>query len=144
MIKIFIDGGARGNPGPAGIGVVVINPFRGHKKEYSCYIGEATNNQAEYQALVFGLKKAKALYGKKELVNRGVEVLSDSKLLIKQMKGEYKIEDPALQALFLKAWNLKVDISNVKFKHIPRAQNKKADQLLNQALDAETKKQALF
>ena len=139
MIKIFIDGGARGNPGPAAIGVVIQDEKKNREKEYGFAVGKCTNNQAEYQALIFALKKARALYGKKRLKTEKVEILSDSELLVKQMQGKYKIEDKNIQLLFLEAWNLKIDFHNIAFKQISREQNKKADQVLNQALDAKTK-----
>lgn len=144
MIKIFIDGGARGNPGPAAIGCVIINPHKNHKKEYGLAIGKATNNEAEYQALIFALKKAKNLYGKNHLKEKGIEILSDSTILVKQMQGKYQIKEPKLQLLFIEAWNLRVEIGNIRFKHISRSENKRADEILNKTLDAITRNQKLF
>ena len=137
-IIIYTDGGSRGNPGPSAIGVVLGS------KEYSESIGVGTNNEAEYQAVIFALKKAKALYGKKVVKTAEVEVKSDSELLIKQLNGQYKILEPKIQALFLKAWNLKIDFGKVKFTLIPREKNKQADSLVNEALDAQTRNQTLF
>jgi len=128
-IIIYTDGASRGNPGPSGVGVVIDG------KEYFEFIGQGTNNEAEYQALIFAFKKAKALFGKKAAKNIEAEVRSDSELLIKQLKGEYKIMEPRIQQLFLEAWNLKIDFAGVKFVLIPREENKKADKLANQALD---------
>jgi len=128
-IIIYTDGASRGNPGPSGVGVVIDG------KEYFEFIGQGTNNEAEYQALIFAFKKAKALFGKKVAKNIEAEVRSDSELLIKQLKGEYKIMEPRIQQLFLEAWNLKIDFAGVKFVLIPREENKKADKLANQALD---------
>jgi len=131
MKKIIIhtDGGSRGNPGPAAIGVVIGD------KEYSEQIGQATNNEAEYQAVIFALKKAKALFGKKKIKEIEFEIRSDSELLIKQLNGEYKILEPKIQPLFLQVWNLRIDFGKIKFVLIPREENKEADRLVNQALD---------
>lgn len=135
---IYADGGSRGNPGPSAIGVIIGD------KQYSEHIGEATNNEAEYRAVIFALKKAKALFGKKVIKTSEVEIKSDSELLIRQLNGEYKILDAKIQPLFLKAWNLKIDLGKVKFTLIPREKNKPADRLVNEALDAQTKTQTLF
>ena len=140
MKKIIIhtDGGSRGNPGPSAIGVVI------NDRTYSECIGVNTNNEAEYKAVIFALRKAKALYGKKAMETNEVEVRSDSELLIKQLNGEYKILEPKIQSLFLQVWNLKVDFGKVKFIAIPREKNKEADRLVNEALDSQTKTQTLF
>ena len=129
-IIIYTDGGSRGNPGKSALGVVVGS------KEYSEYLGVMTNNQAEYRALVFALKKAKALLGGKKAVEAEIEVRMDSELIVKQLNAEYKIKEPDLQPLFVEVWNLKLDFKKVFFVHIPREQNKKADRLVNEALDA--------
>ena len=128
-IIIYTDGGSRGNPGPSGIGAVIDG------KGYFEFIGQATNNEAEYQAVIFALKKAKALFGKKTAKETEVELKSDSELLIKQLNGQYKISEPRIQQLFLQAWNLKIDFGKFNFILIPREQNKEADKLVNQALD---------
>ena len=128
-IVIYTDGGSRGNPGPSAIGVVI------GAKTYSESIGVATNNEAEYQAVIFAFKKTKALLGKKVVKTAEVEIKSDSELLIKQLNGEYKILEPKIQPLFLKVWNLKIDFGKVKFTAIPREKNKQADKLVNQALN---------
>lgn len=136
---IHTDGGARGNPGPAGIGVV-INGLAETKK-YGEYIGEATNNEAEYQAVIFALKKLKQLIGKEKSKSEAeVEIHLDSKLLTSQLNGEYKIKEKRLQKLFLEVWNLKQDFKKVSFKNIPREDNRGADKLVNQALDKELSK----
>ncbi len=127
---IYTDGGARGNPGPAALGVVVGD------KEYSEYLGEMTNNQAEYRALVFALKKAKALLGGKKAGEAEIEMRMDSELIVRQLNGIYKIKEPDLQPLFIKVWNLRLDFKKVTFHHIPREQNKRADRLVNLALDS--------
>jgi ribonuclease HI len=129
IIKIFTDGGARGNPGPAGIGIVIKDDKDKIIKEYAEYIGKATNNQAEYKALIKGLEMVK------QLKPAEVDCYLDSELLVKQMKQEYKVKDVNLQPLFLKVWNLAISLGKVKFHHIPRALNKEADKLLNKELD---------
>ena len=137
-IVIYTDGGSRGNPGPSAIGVII------GAKTYSELIGVRTNNEAEYQAVIFALKKTKALFGKKVIKTAQVEIKSDSELLIKQLSGEYKILDPKIQHLFLKAWNLKIDFAKVKFTLIPREKNKQADRLVNEVLDSQNRNQTLF
>ncbi|MCD6500937.1 ribonuclease HI family protein [bacterium] len=143
-IIIYIDGGSRGNPGPAAFAVVFTKENSEIFKIYSQYIGKATNNEAEYQGLIFALKKAKSLFGKEKIKSLPIEIKSDSELLIKQMKGEYKIKTPKIQNLFLKAWNLKIDFKNLKFSLIPREENREADRLVNQAIDTETRSQKLL
>lgn len=136
---IHTDGGARGNPGPAGIGVVIEGA--GEIKKYGEYVGEATNNEAEYQAVIFALKKLKQLIGKEKAKSEAeVEIHLDSELLASQLNGEYKIKEKGLQKLFLQVWNLKQDFKSVAFRHIPRENNKGADKLVNQALDKELSK----
>lgn len=134
-IIIYTDGGSRGNPGPSAIGAVFCNEKEQMIKNYSEYLGEATNNEAEYQAIIFALKKFKALFGKKLAKNSEIELKSDSELLIKQLNGEYKVLEPKIQQLFLAAWNLKLDFKKVKFKLISRQKNQEADKLVNEALD---------
>jgi len=143
-IIIYTDGGSRGNPGPAAIGVVFCNEKGQLIKEYSEYLGEATNNEAEYQAVIFALKKFKALFGKKLAKNTEIELRSDSELLIKQLEGEYKILDSKIQLLFLEVWNLKLDFKKAKFKHISRGKNKEADRLVNENLDSQKRSQKLL
>jgi ribonuclease HI len=143
-IIIYTDGGSRGNPGPSAVGAVFCNE-RGQKiKEYSEYLGETTNNEAEYQAVIFALKKFKALFGKKLAQNSEIEVKSDSELMVRQLNGEYKILEPDIQQFFLIAWNLKLDFKKVKFSLISRERNKEADRLANEALDGQKRSQKLF
>jgi len=134
-IIIYTDGGSRGNPGPAAIGTVFCNERNQIIKKYSEYLGEMTNNEAEYQAVIFALEKFKALFGKKLAKSTEIELKSDSELLIKQLNGEYKILDEKIQPLFLKIWNLRLDFKKLKFKLISREKNKEADRLVNEALD---------
>ncbi|MDO8443642.1 MAG: ribonuclease HI family protein [Candidatus Azambacteria bacterium] len=132
-VIIYTDGGSRGNPGPSALGVVIEDEHGKILKEYSHYLGEATNNQAEYEAVIFALQKAKQLKIKE------LEIRTDSELIGKQLRGEYKIKDSDLQPLFLKAWNLRLDYEKVNIKIIPREQNKKADKLANLELDAKNR-----
>ncbi|MBI5733548.1 MAG: ribonuclease HI family protein [Candidatus Kerfeldbacteria bacterium] len=125
----YTDGGARGNPGPAAIGVMILDDKRKLVKAWGHYIGETTNNQAEYQALLAALQEAKKL--KAEII----DCYLDSELVVKQMRREYKIKDKALGQLFIKIWNLLQNFNKVQFHHIARELNKRADALVNKALD---------
>ena len=138
-IVIHTDGGARGNPGPAAIGIVIEGGSVG-KKEYGEYIGEATNNEAEYKAVIFALKKLKQLVGNTESKTADVEVVLDSELIERQLKGEYKIKEKNLQNRFVEVWNLKSDFGSVRFRHVGREENVAADRIVNQVLDRETDK----
>lgn len=134
MIKKIIintDGGARGNPGPAGIGVVIRDSSNTVISEHKRYIGEATNNIAEYKALILALEEAHKL---------GAEVLEirmDSELIVRQMQGIYKIKEPTLQKLAGEVKNSKGKFQNVTFTHVRRELNKEADKLVNEAIDQE-------
>jgi len=129
-IIIFTDGGARGNPGPAAIGAIIDG------KKYREYLGETTNNVAEYKAVIFAMKKAKALLGGEKARGADLEINTDSELLYNQVSGDYKIKEPTLQPLFVEIWNLKQDFKEVKFKLVPREKNREADKLVNQELDS--------
>jgi len=142
-IIIYIDGGSRGNPGPAAMGVVFCNERGQVIKRYSQYLGRATNNEAEYKALIFALKKFKVLFGKKLAKSSEIEIRSDSELLVKQLKGEYKVLDRKIQPLFLEAWNQRLDFKKVRFRFISREKNKEADRLVNEALDKEARTKKL-
>lgn len=135
MNKVIIhaDGGSRGNPGPSAIGVVI--EYNGKIKEYSQYLGERTNNEAEYEAVIFALKKVKLLLGKKNIKTSHVEIWVDSELLYKQTAGQYKILDKKIQSLFLRLWNLKIEFPNLTFHHTLRGGNKRADELVNRELN---------
>src|SRR3990167_3361375 len=144
-IIIYTDGGSRGNPGKAAIGVVFCNEKGEVIKRFGEYLGDnLTNNDAEYQAVIFALKKFKALFGKKMAEVAEVEVRSDSELLVNQMNGKYKLENEKIQKFFIEIWNLKLDFKGVKFKAIPREKNKEADRLVNEALDGHAGSQKLF
>lgn len=143
-IIIYTDGGSRGNPGPAAVGAIFCNEKGQKIKEYSEFLGETTNNEAEYQAVISALKKFKALFGKKLAQNSEIGIKSDSELMVRQLNGEYKILEPNIQQLFLQVWNLKLDFKKVKFSLIPRQKNKEADRLVNETLDSTAKNQKLF
>lgn len=143
-IIIYTDGGSRGNPGPAAIGVVFTNEKGQKIKEYSNCLGEKTNNEAEYQAVIFALEKFKAVFGKKLAGQTEIELRADSELLVKQLNGEYKILEPKIQSLFLKIWNLRIDFKKIKFRFIRREKNREADKLVNEALNNQAKGQKLF
>lgn len=143
-VIIYTDGGSKGNPGPGGLGVVVCN-HEGHIiKRYSHYLGEVTNNQAEYQAVIFALKKVKLLFGKKKAKETEIEVRADSQLVVRQLSAEYKVLDSKIQPLFLTVWNSKFDFAKVVFKFIPREENEEADSLANQAMKDHKKSQKLI
>ena len=141
---IYTDGGSRGNPGPAAIGFVIQDSQGRLLKEHGEVIGETTNNVAEYKALVAALKKLKALIGSAKAENSLVEVRADSELLMKQLKGEYKIKEETLVPLFIEIWNVKQDFKNINFVHVPREKNKMADHMVNAALDEEESKGKFF
>jgi ribonuclease HI len=143
-IIIYTDGASRGNPGKAAMGVVFCNEKGDIIKECSEYLSDrATNNEAEYNAVIFALKKFKLLFGKQLAKNTDIEIRSDSELLVKQLNGKYKILDEKIQPLFLKIWNLKFDFKSIKFKSLSRDKNKEADRLANEALDGEANNQKL-
>jgi len=132
-IVAYIDGGARGNPGPAGYGVRVENE-RGDLIEELCgFLGSATNNIAEYNGLLAALRYAN------EHGHRIVRIKSDSELLVKQMIGQYRVKNPGLQVLFQQAQSLARTLERVAYEHVRREQNKDADRLANQAMDEGTR-----
>ena len=128
--RLYTDGGARGNPGPAAYGFVLEADDGTILAAEGEAIGEATNNVAEYRGLVAGLARAA------ELAVPEVEVRSDSELLVKQMRGEYRVKNAALRTLSLEAARLGREIGRVSYVHVPREKNELADQLVNEALDA--------
>lgn len=128
-VTIYIDGGARGNPGPAGFGVRIERPDGTLVEEFSGSIGAATNNVAEYRALLAALEWARA-HGCQD-----VQIRSDSLLLVQQMRGRYKVKHPGLQPLHARARILVHDIGSVGFEHVPRQSNAHADRLANAAMD---------
>jgi probable phosphoglycerate mutase len=129
-VRLFTDGGARGNPGPAAYGYVLENEDGSVLAAHGEKIGIATNNVAEYSALIAGLEKAL------ELGVETVEVVSDSQLLVKQMLGEYRVKNETLQELWSRATALAREIGSVRYRWVRREHNELADRLLNEALDA--------
>jgi ribonuclease HI len=140
IIKMYTDGGSRNNPGPAAIGVWIETLG----KKYGEYIGEKTNNEAEYEALIFGLKKIKSLVGKEKTKNTEVECYLDSELVVKQLNHEYKLKEEYIQKNFIVIWNLMLDFQKITFCHIMREENKIADALVNEALDDKEKQRSLL
>lgn len=134
-IIIYTDGGSRGNPGPAGVGVVISLGKGDILKRYSKDIGERTNNEAEYEAVIFALSKVKQLFGKEKSKEIEIEINMDSQLVARQLNGEYRINEEKLFPLFIKIWNLKMDFGKISFLEIPREKNKEADRLANEAMD---------
>ena len=130
--QVYADGGARGNPGPAAIGVVLLDANGKKLEEVSKYIGNATNNVAEYLAVIYGLTEA-LLKNIKE-----VSLNVDSQLVAKQLRGEYKVKDQNIRKFFGIALNLLRGFDKVEIREIPREENKEADKLVNKALDGES------
>lgn len=125
----YIDGGARGNPGPAGYGVVITDHARQKIATLSEYLGHQTNNYAEYSGLLAALRYAV------EHPARALKVISDSELLVKQLRGEYRVKNPALQELYTQAWQLIRALNWFSIQHVLREQNREADRLANSAMD---------
>jgi ribonuclease HI len=128
--RLFTDGGARGNPGPAAYGFVLESEDGTVLAAEGEAIGTATNNVAEYSGLIAGLQKAVELHVPE------IEVVSDSELMVKQMRGEYRVKNEALRELYDEATALARRIGNVEYRHVKRAHNELADKLVNDALDA--------
>jgi ribonuclease HI len=129
-VVLHVDGGARGNPGPAAIGVVVSSPEGDVLEELGETIGVATNNVAEYRALLRGLERARAL-GASE-----VAIVNDSELVARQLTGAYKVKHPAMKPLYAEAIAALSGFARWSVRSVPRAQNARADELVNEALDA--------
>ena len=129
-IITYTDGGARGNPGPAGAGAVLYDADHKEKlAQISEYLGKTTNNVAEYTALLMALQRAG------ELKADTVHCRLDSELVVKQMNQEYRVKDEKLQKLFVRIWNVRQGFVKVTFEHIRREKNKEADALANMAMD---------
>ncbi len=127
--RLYTDGAARGNPGPAGAGAVIVNPDGHVVAKVGKFLGESTNNVAEYMGLILGLRRAKAM-GIKEL-----EVLADSELLVKQLAGDYAVKAEHLKPLHDEAQALIKGFSWIQVRHIPREENSQADAMSNRAID---------
>ena len=130
-VVVWVDGGARGNPGPAGFGVVVTTPGGEVLAQQAEGIGWATNNVAEYRGVIAGLERARALGA------RRVRVRADSLLAVQQLKGAWKVRNAALQPLWAEAGRLARAFERVTFEHVPRERNRRADALANRAMDAQ-------
>ena len=128
-LRLFSDGAARGNPGPAGAGAVLMDAEGRVVARLGRFLGIQTNNYAEYMGLLLGLKHARSL-GVKEL-----EVLADSELLIRQLQGRYQVKSPTLRPLYEEATALLAQFPRVKLTHVPREKNKAADEMSNRAID---------
>ena len=129
-MRVNVDGGARGNPGPAGIGAVVSDADGNELLAEGAYIGETTNNVAEYKGLLLGLELARKL-GADE-----VEVINDSELVARQIGGQYKVKHAGLKPLFLEAMKSLRSFDKWSVRNVPRADNARADELVNEALDS--------
>jgi ribonuclease HI len=127
--RLFVDGAARGNPGPAGAGAVILSPDGHVVAKLGKFLGEATNNVAEYMGLILGLKRAKAM-GIKEL-----DVFADSELMVKQLAGEYAVKAEHLRPLYDEARALLGGFAEVEVRHVPREENAQADLMSNRAID---------
>jgi ribonuclease HI len=129
VFTIYTDGAARGNPGPAAFAFVISRPGQPAVEEQGC-LGDTTNNVAEYTALVKALQRAYQLGG------RHIDVHSDSELMVKQMLGKYKVKHEGLRPLYQEAKRLSANFEAVTFRHVRREQNRRADELCNEALDS--------
>lgn len=131
-LTIFTDGACHGNPGPSGVGVVICDEKGATVKNFSEFIGETTNNVAEYTALIYGLQEALILRADEVIIN------TDSELLAKQLKKEYKIKDADLKILYRQVGHLLSGFVKYEVKHIDRSNNKGADKLANKAIGQES------
>lgn len=129
-VVIYTDGGARGNPGPGGIGVVISDAEGNLLKEHKAFLGHTTNNKAEYTAVIHALRLAKTLKAEE------IVICSDSRLIVEQLNRRFKVRDPELAKLFVQVWNLGQTFRSIQFRHVRREQNKQADKLANEAMDA--------
>ncbi|PIZ95982.1 MAG: ribonuclease H [Candidatus Magasanikbacteria bacterium CG_4_10_14_0_2_um_filter_33_14] len=129
-LMIYTDGGSRGNPGPSATGIVIKNEEGQTVANYGEFLGKQTNNYAEYMAIISGLKKAK------ELGADEVDCIVDSKLVCEQLNRNWKVKEPTIQKLFIKAWNEMQQFKKVTIKHILRVGNKEADAEVNKVLDS--------
>jgi ribonuclease HI len=135
-LVVHVDGGARGNPGPAAIAAVLADPDGTVLDERSETIGRATNNVAEYRALMLGIDRAAALRA------RELELIGDSELIVRQVRGEYRVKDPALRELHAQVKAALAGFDRWSIRNVPREDNAHADRLVNEALDANRDKEA--
>jgi ribonuclease HI/probable phosphoglycerate mutase len=132
ICQLFTDGASRGNPGEAGAGSVLLDANGQELAARSLYLGQCTNNVAEYKALLLGVQSAL------ELGCRKLEIFLDSQLIVRQLQGQYKVKHPTLKPLFFEVQNLLARIESWSIAHVPREQNKRADELANQGIDERT------
>ena len=132
---IHADGGSRGNPGPAGSGAMLRDHLGNSVASVSQFLGTRTNNFAEYEAVILALETLTKLIGTERAGGATVEVKMDSELVVKQMKGVYKVKHPAMKAQFARLMHIAAAFKDVSFTHVPREQNKDADALANAAMD---------
>lgn len=125
---LYTDGASKGNPGPAGAGWILINGEKGRRYQESRFLGEATNNEAEYQALIFGLTQAL------ELGAAAIRIHLDSELLVRQLNGLYRVKNPRLSFYFRQVQELLKKFSAYDIMHIPREENREADRMANEAV----------
>lgn len=128
-LRVYCDGAARGNPGPAGAGAVLVEPSGQVVDKLGKFLGHQTNNYAEYMGLLIGLKRAK------ELGVREVELFADSELMIRQLGGRYQVKAPSLRALYLEALAVMNAFDRVKLVHVPREMNRAADEMSTRAIE---------
>lgn len=126
---IYSDGGARGNPGPAACAVIIKDETGKIISQHSRYLGQTTNNQAEYNGVLLGLEEAKKL-GAQEVI-----FYLDSELVVNQLSLNFKVKNLDIQTIFVKIWNLSIGFKKIIYRHIPREENKQADRLVNEELD---------
>ncbi|MBL8915439.1 MAG: ribonuclease HI family protein [Archangium sp.] len=128
-LRLYSDGAARGNPGPAGAGAVLVEPSGQVVDRLGKFLGHQTNNYAEYMGMLIGLKRAR------ELNVREVEVFADSELMIRQLGGRYQVKSPTLRPLYEEVLKLLNEFERVKLVHVPREMNRAADEMSNRAIE---------
>jgi ribonuclease HI len=128
-LTLFSDGASRGNPGLAGAGIQILDHAKNEILAASKFLGQCTNNEAEYQALLFGLQEARRLGGK------SINIFLDSELIVRQISGRYQVKNERLKALFAQVKKELAHFSPHQTRHVPRAQNQRADQMANRAID---------
>jgi len=135
---IHADGGSRGNPGPSGAGAMIRDGFGNSVASVSQFLGTRTNNFAEYEAVILAFETLTKLIGTKDAGSATVEVKMDSELVVKHMKGIYKVKHPTMKEQFARLMSAAAVFSAVTFTHVPRAENSDADALANEAMDRES------
>jgi len=136
QVTIYTDGGSRGNPGPAGAGAVIFDNNGKELARVTEYLGEQTNNYAEYSAVILGLKKVKSILGKEKMKDVEVILKMDSELVVRQLRGEYQIKEESLFPLYIAVQNMRVAyFPHLTVTHVLRDENSIADGLSNDAMD---------